>query len=105
MSDRLSYIETMQPEPHTEGKNDKWLILALRILEMVDRTDVAKELEDEFERLRACFILAVTLGKQADRVKWNPSGYWIDGELRGKSLAEAIEAIIGAEQLAEECKK
>lgn len=41
-----------QPEPHTEDKPDKWLILTLRMLEYIDCPEAAKGLEGERERLQ-----------------------------------------------------
>lgn len=40
---------TFQPDPHTESKSDKWLILATRILRHLGRDDVADGLEAEAE--------------------------------------------------------
>ena len=39
-----------QPEEHTMHYDDKWLILAVRMLHYMDRDDVADGLEDEFRR-------------------------------------------------------
>lgn len=49
---RAKDASLFQPEPHTEDKTDKWLILALRILSYIERDDVAEGLEAEVERLR-----------------------------------------------------
>ena len=46
------FTADMQPERETVGADDQWLILALRILAVIDREDVADGLEAEFERLR-----------------------------------------------------
>ncbi len=49
------------------------------------------DLEAEVKRLRAELDLAAGLLRDRNRMEWNPSGYWIDGTLRGDTIHQAIQ--------------
>lgn len=58
---------SFQPELHTEFKSDKWLILTLRMLEYMERPDVAKGLEGEFEHLGKYYNAAAAYWDAVER--------------------------------------